>query len=174
MGKAVSHQVNVSVQDSWETPPIVLEDAMKKYNIQPIIDVCATSTNHKFNPYFTSKDNALIQDWREDFFMNPPYSEITQWMQKAYEQHKKWNVNALILVFAKTGVNWWHQYVEGRAEVHFQHGRIRFLLNGVEPRYCTKCKIRFAKKISNCENCKGRIGKSSPTYDSAWIIYRKK
>ena len=95
-------------------------------------------------------------------------------MQKAYEQHKKYNVNALILVFAKTGVKWWHKYVEDKAEVHFLEGRIRFLLNGIEPRYCTKCKIRFAKEISHCEKCYRKIGKSSPTYASAWVIFRKK
>jgi len=57
---------------------------------------------------------------------------------------------------------------------HFQKGRIRFLLNGVEPRYCTKCKIRFVKEITHCENCGKKIGKSSHTYDSVWIIFRRK
>jgi len=173
MTKAQTHQTVVNENDLWETPPLVLEETMKKYDINPILDVCATNQNTKFLQYFTPEDNALIKDWREDFFMNPPYSEINEWMQKAYEQHKKYNVNALILVFAKTGVKWWHKYVEGKAEIHFQEGRIRFLLNGVEPRYCTKCKIRFAKEISHCENCHHTIGKSSPTYDSAWIIFRK-
>jgi len=173
MTKAQTHQTVVNENDMWETPPLIIDDIIKKYDIHPIIDVCATSTNHKFATYFTPKDNALTQEWREDFFMNPPYSEISQWMQKAYEQHLKYNVNALILVFAKTGVKWWHRYVEGKAEVHFQKGRIRFLLNGIEPRYCIKCKIRFAKEISYCENCHCIIGKSSPTYDSVWIIFRK-
>ena len=173
MTKAQHHQTVVNENDLWETPPLVLEDVMKKYDIHPILDVCATNQNKKFAMYFTPEDNALIEEWREDFFMNPPYSEINQWMQKAYEQHLKYNVNALILVFAKTGTKWWHDYVEGKAERHFKKGRIRFLLNGIEPRYCTKCKIRFAKEISHCEKCNCKIGKSSPTYDSAWIIFRK-
>lgn len=173
MSKAQTHQTVVNKNDLWESPLLILEEAMKKYNIHPTLDVCATSQNAKFEKYFTPEDNALIQEWNEDFFMNPPYSEITQWMQKAYTQHKKHNVNALILVFAKTSVKWWHEFVEGKAEYHFQKGRIRFLLNGIEPRYCTKCKIRFAKEISHCENCGGKIGKSSPTYDSVWIVFRK-
>lgn len=174
MTRAQHHQVIVNINDNWETPPLVLADVMKKYDIHPIFDVCATIQNKKFPQYFTPEDNGLTKEWREDFFMNPPYSQINQWMKKAYEQHLKYNVNGLVLVFAKTSVRWWHEYIEGKAEVHFQKGRIRFLLDGVEPRYCTRCKIRFEKEISHCERCGGKIGKSSPTYDSAWIIFRKK
>lgn len=174
MTKAQHHQPIVNENDLWETPPLVLADIMKKYYIHPKLDVCATIQNTKCEKYFTSQDNALEQEWDEDFFMNPPYSEITLWMKKAWEQHKKYNVNALILVFAKTGVNWWHNFVEDKAEIHFQRGRIRFLLNNIEPRYCINCKIRFVKEITHCESCHKKIPKSSPTYDSAWIIFRKK
>jgi len=173
MTKAQTHQVIVNENDSWETPPDKLEEAMIKYDVNPVIDVCASFENKKFKRYFSPHVNALNQEWTEDFFMNPPYSEITLWMKKAWEEHKKYNVNALILVFAKTSVKWWHEYVEGKGEVHFQKGRIRFLLNGIESRYCTRCKIRFTENISHCKNCNYSIGKSSPTYDSAWVIFRK-
>ena len=177
MTKAQTHQLIVNdggnYNDRWETPPLVLEDAMKKYNIHPILDVCATKLNFKYPVFITPEMNALEKEWSVDFFMNPPYSEINLWMQKAYKQHRKYNVNALILVFAKTSVKWWHKCVDGKAEVHFQKGRIRFLLNGVEPRYCTKCKIRWNKEITHCENCGEKIGRSSPTYDSVWVIFRK-
>ncbi len=174
MTKAQTHQTVVNENDLWETPPLLLEDIMKKYNIHPVLDVCATLQNTKFTKYFTPEQNGLSQEWNEDFFMNPPYSEINEWMKKAYKQHRKHNVNALILVFAKTSVKWWHEYVEGKAETHFQKGRIRFLLNGVEPRYCKHCKKRFALDISHCSICEKKIGKSSPTYDSVWVIFRKK
>ncbi len=146
---------------------------MRKYQIAPMLDVCATDSNSKFSEYYTMNNDALTKEWDEDFFMNPPYSEITQWMKKAYEQHRKYNVNALILVFAKTSVKWWHKYVEDKAETHFIEKRIRFLLNGVEPRYCKHCKKRFTLDISHCLTCKRKISKSSPTYDSVWIIFRK-
>jgi len=174
MTRAQTHQIVVNVNDSWETPRLLLEEIMEKYDIHPVLDVCATIQNTKFRTYFTPKDDSLNQEWREDFFMNPPYSEINQWMAKAYEQHKKYNVNALILVFAKTSVKWWHEFVENKAEVHFQKGRIRFLLNGMEPRYCKHCKKRFVEEITHCNICNSKVGKSSPTYDSVWIIFRKK
>ena len=48
----------------------------------------------------------------------------------------------------KTDTLWWHSYVEGIAEVHFQKGRIKFL----------------------DEN--GDLTKQSAPYPSVWIIYR--
>jgi len=174
MSRAQTHQTVVNKNDSWETPPLILEKAMKKYGIHPMLDVCATNKNTKFKKYFTIQDNSLTKNWDEDFFMNPPYSEIESWMERAWLQHVKYNVNALILVFAKTGVKWWHNYVEDKAETHFQKGRIRFLINGVEPRYCKSCKIRLVKETNICEKCGKKIAKSSPTYDSVWIIFRKK
>lgn len=173
MTKAQTHQVIVGEDDLWESPPLILAEAMKKYNIHPKLDVCATDFNSKCKHHFTPEYNALDKDWELDFFMNPPYSEIDLWMQKAYEQHKKYNVNGLCLVFAKTSTKWWHNWVEGKAEVRFQKGRIRFLLNGIEPRYCKHCKKRFVEEITHCKKCGNKIGKSSPTYDSVWVIFRK-
>lgn len=173
MTKAQTHQVIVNVNDEWETPPDVLAEAMKKYDIHPTLDVCATAQNTKFPKYISPELNSLTRYWPYDFFMNPPYSEISLWMKKAYKQHKENNVNALILVFAKTSTKWWHEYVEGKAETHFQKGRIRFLLNGIEPRYCKKCKKRSTEDNPYCSVCGCNIPKSSPTYDSVWIIFRK-
>ena len=173
MSKSQHHQTIVNVNNSWETPPHILEEAMKKYDIYPTLDVCATFENNKCNRYLDEELNAFNVQWDEDFFMNPPYSEINKWMERAYLQHVKHNVNALVLVFAKTSTKWWHQWVENKAEIHFQKGRIRFLLHGVEPRYCVSCKIRWNKEIDHCEKCYSKIGKSSPTYDSAWLVFRK-
>ncbi len=165
MTRAQTHQTVVNegsnYNDLWETPPLVLADAMKQYDIHPTLDVCATFDNNKCDWYLGEELDSFDKEWDEDFFMNPPYSEINRWMKRAYEQHKKHNVNALILVFAKTSVKWWHKFVEGKAETHFQKGRIRFLLNGVEPRYCKHCKKRFARSISHCPICERKISKST-------------
>lgn len=174
MTRAENHQVIVGENDEWSTPQLLVDEICEKYNIHPIYDVCTTTQNTKFDLHFTPENNALSQEWDDDFFMNPPYSQITLWMQKAYEQHLKYDVNALILVFAKTDTQWWHNYIENKAEVHFQKGRIRFLLNNIEPKRCKYCKIRYTKEITNCEICGKIVSKTSPTYGSAWVIYRKK
>lgn len=173
MGRAISHQINISTQDGWETPPLILAEAMEKYNIYPTLDVCATDSNFKCDWYITPEMNALEKPWDSDFFMNPPYSQVNQWLKYAYQQHKKYNVNALILVFSKTDTAWWHDWIEKHAEVHFIKGRIRFLLNGIEPRRCKVCKKQFVVEITHCPICNSTLTKQSPPYGNVWVIFRK-
>ena len=91
MTKACTHHTIVNKNDLWETPPDILQKAVTKYSVNPKIDVCANVKNKKFPKYFDSNNNALNKEWDEDFFMNPPYSEVGLWVKKAYEQHKKYN-----------------------------------------------------------------------------------
>lgn len=74
---------------------------------------------------------------------------VTDWIKKAYSEHLTHNVDAMILTFAKTDTKWWHKYIEGKAEVHFIEGRLRFLDNG-------------------------KISAYPAPYGSCWIIYRAK
>lgn len=148
--KAVEHLKNITVQDEYGTPFDKLEQICKDCNINPIIDVCTNTSNHKFPVYFTKDQDALKKEWTRDFFMNPPYSKVAEFMQYAYQQHKKHNVNGLILTYSKTDTRWWHEFVEGKAEVHFIKGRIKF-------------------KDEN-----GNDTKYPAPYPSVWIIYRKK
>lgn len=154
MNKSVQHLQNIGKYDLWETPKDILTDACARYSIFPKLDVCATSNNKKFHLYFGSDNffpeihNAFDCEWDIDFFMNPPYSEIGKWMQKAYYEHKKHNVNALILTFSKTDTEWWHKYVEDYAEIHNIKGRVKFLKDGIK-------------------------SKNSAPYPSCWIIFRK-
>lgn len=127
---SIQHLKIINKNDEWETPPSLLYSAMAKYKVTPKLDVCATVSNAKFQRFFTKEQNGLSQDWDVDFFMNPPYSEITSWMAKAWQEVNKHSVTGLLLTFAKTDTKWWHQYVEAKCEVHFIKGRVRFFTNG--------------------------------------------
>lgn len=147
--KSVEHLRIISFQDDWETPIELYLKACQEYKIFPQIDVCASKNNTKCHYFLDKKDNGLKYAWYQDFFMNPPYSEIDEWMKKAWEDHELWNNNALILTYSKTDTKWWHNYVEKKAEVHNIKGRIKFFMNGIK-------------------------SQNSAPYPSCWIIYRKK
>jgi hypothetical protein len=40
--------------------------------------------------------------------------------------------------------------------------------------YLTEPKTRYIKNITHCPICKTRLKISDGTYDSAWIVYRKR
>tara|TARA_R110000751_G_scaffold301504_1_gene414139 strand:+ start:1074 stop:1532 length:459 start_codon:yes stop_codon:yes gene_type:complete len=127
----LSATFNLSKDNIWETPPDVFEFGCNLFNFTPKIDVCATNQDKKCE--FFIGENSLDKIWHKNFFMNPPYSNVKDWIRKAYFSHIKYNVSGLALLFAKTDTKVWHECIlHGQAEVYFIQGRIKFFKNGVE------------------------------------------
>ena len=127
---SIKHLANIRIQDNYETPEDLFYDCCNKYKIFPTLDVCATKENSKCVNFITEQEDSLLFEWKETFFMNPPYSKVQKFMKKAYYQHLKNKVEGMILIFAKTDTQFWHSYIEQKAEVHFLKGRIKFLKDG--------------------------------------------
>jgi len=127
---SIKHLANIRIQDNYETPEDLYFDWCNKFQIFPTLDVCATKENTKCKNFITEQEDSLLFEWNETFFMNPPYSKVGKFMKKAYYQYKKNQVEGMILIFAKTDTQFWHSFIEGKAEVHFLKGRIKFLKDG--------------------------------------------
>lgn len=149
--KSIQHLQSITKRDNWATPKTVFDEICLKYEVSPQLDVAAENGNQKCPRFYTKKDDSLTQEFTEDFWCNPPYSEITKFVSHCYSQHLKNNITGVMLTFNKTDTKWWHQYVEEKAEIHFIKGRIKF----VDPNT-------------------NQISKNSAPYPSCVIIWRKK
>ena len=114
-----------SKDQTWETPQNLFDKLDKEFNFT--LDVCATDETAKCNNYFTPKENGLIQEWRGNCWMNPPYGrEIGIWIKKAWEESKK-EAKVVCLIPARTDTKYWHEYIfTYAAEIRFIKGRIKF------------------------------------------------
>lgn len=159
--KAVKHLQTITINDMWFTPQNLYEQGLKLAGFEPKLDVCAVYPFQKCFKFYSIIENGLDpkNKWNWDFFMNPPYSNVKEWVKKAYEQHIQNNKNGLLLTYAKTDTKWWHEYVEGKAEVHFIKGRIKFILPPIK---------------DGCVWSYNKVSKNSAPYPSCWIIYRSK
>lgn len=138
---SISGAINVSTSDEaqeWETPPYLFELIVKTYNVNLILDPCATDENHKCGCWFTKKENGLTRNWFGNSFVNPPYVDVKIWIEKCYNEHIKNNITVVALVFSKTDTKWWHEFVEGKAEYHFIKGRVPFFKDGKQYYYTDK------------------------------------
>lgn len=176
--QAVDHLSIIGIDDKWETPKDMLKQAMIDFSINPVIDVCASAENKKFDQFIDEKMDFMKQDVKVDYFMNPKYSKkgwhtikdkvtkevlkrwyepygIDDFIKHAYDLHIKNNVSGLVLTFAKTDTKWFNKYVFNQqtkkwlAEFYPIEGRVAFEKNGVP-------------------------GTNSSPYPSCWIIWRKK
>lgn len=60
-------------------------------------------------------------------FCNPPYgSQLKQWVAKCYQEGHKDNTLVVMLIPARTDTQYFHDYIQHRAEVRFIRGRLKF------------------------------------------------
>jgi phage N-6-adenine-methyltransferase len=111
------------VTDVWATPQWLYDALNKEFGFT--LDPCSDGTNAKCEKFFTASENGLLRDWKTDVvFMNPPYSEVDEWMRKAYGAALE-GATVVCLIPARTDTRWWHEYCM-KAEIRFIRGRLKF------------------------------------------------
>lgn len=102
--------------DVWQTPPQLLKELQKEFGL--MFDPCP------LNPLF---DGLKIR-WQKVNFVNPPYSKVREFLEKAHEEMEKGNAQICIfLTFVNTDTRWFHDLILGKAEIRFLRGRLKFL-----------------------------------------------
>jgi site-specific DNA-methyltransferase (adenine-specific) len=69
--------------------------------------------------------DGLSREWGTSVFMNPPYSNPTPWVKKAYEESLQ-GKTVVGLLRGDTSTRWFHDWVLGKAELRFIKGRVCF------------------------------------------------
>lgn len=78
------------------------------------------------NPKDEKKYDGLEVDWGKSNYVNPPYSEIKEWLKKAIKEMKKGNKSVFLIPLRLSSV-YWEQYVYPYAsEIRPIAGYIKF------------------------------------------------
>jgi len=113
-----------SYNDEYGTPIKLFRELDAKYHFT--LDPCASDLNHKCEKYYTKEQDGLIKSWKDErVFCNPPYSDIKRWVQKCYAERNNAQI-IVMLIYARTGTNYFHEYIYHTAELVFLKGRITF------------------------------------------------
>jgi site-specific DNA-methyltransferase (adenine-specific) len=121
-----------SNSDEWETPQKLFDELNEEFNFY--CDLASTSKNAKCSYWLDKHDNALLYDWTnlpisESRFqwLNPPYSNIKDWVKKAYEENLK-GAKIVMLIPARTDTIYFHQWIykNPNVEIRFIKGRLKF------------------------------------------------
>jgi len=117
-------------RDSWMTPPEVF--AVPNAEFRFIGDAAASDSNHLHERYLTEQQDSLSTDWLAYFgsgtvWCNPPYSDISPWVEKANNEAKN-GVGTVMLLPVDTSVGWFRLARQNCTEVRFiTGGRLAFI-----------------------------------------------
>jgi len=91
-------------KDDWYTPPEIFT-ALGTFDLDPCgLNIWPTAkTIYEYS--------GLERDWFGRVWMNPPYNEIEQWMQKLSEHG-----NGIALTFARVETKWFQKYVWAKSD----------------------------------------------------------
>ena len=111
-----------SKSDKWATPPELYKPLDDEFHFN--FDPCPITWEQ-------GDADGLLTDWGTATFVNPPYSKVAKWIEKAHVEWKK-GKTVVMLINAVTDTIAFHKYIYGQAEVRFIKGRVAFI-NPAEP-----------------------------------------
>jgi len=121
------------VDDEYGTPDDLFKQVCEFHSVTPELDVCADKLNRKCNMYLS---DALNEDWTAAVWCNPPHSKTKQFVQKAYEQWMKHNIDILLIIPANSICTKYAElYIKNNATITPIYGRPRFLKDGKPSKY---------------------------------------
>lgn len=118
-------------RDSRFSPPEFIENIYAAFGTVDI-DPCA----HRLSPVVAKRrilldegGDGLADAWSGRLaFVNPPFSAQLKWLQRAHQQWRLGNVEAVVcLVPARTDSAWFHDTLTADADICLLQGRVRFL-----------------------------------------------
>lgn len=105
--------------------------------------------NAEFDP--SAHPDGLKLDWDgHRVFCNPPWSDITPWVEKAYKSR----CLTVFLVPARTDTTWFHILRNSPAELRFFRRRVHFVREGVEANPTDGTLVAIVRRM-NLENPEG-------------------
>ena len=123
---STEHKSNTAenIKDCWQTPKGLFKTLDNEFSFD--CDVAASQENTLCKFWFDENDSALKQKWCGVNWCNPPYSDVTPWIEKATEQHQRGRT-IVMLVPADTSVQWFKLAEETCTEIRFITGRLSFI-----------------------------------------------
>ena len=121
----------VEQRNLWQTPVPLFVALDAEFCLT--LDAAASADNALCNRYITEEQNTLETPWANYLsipgyvWLNPPYSDITPFVQKAADESKN-QIGTVMLVPADTSVGWFREAIETASEVRFiVGGRLAFI-----------------------------------------------
>jgi phage N-6-adenine-methyltransferase len=126
LGGDARHRDGAHRGNAWLTPPAFIEEIVRAFGGAIDLDPCTEPSNPAgARQFYTVADNGLMRLWRGRVFVNPPYSPLEPWVDKAI-----WSAAAgariYMLLPVRTDAAYHQRLLAATTDVLFLRGRLKF------------------------------------------------
>jgi phage N-6-adenine-methyltransferase len=119
----MTRQNNTNLKDVWQTPA-ELTDMLGNIDLDP----CAGPNTTIGDTNYTKDDDGLSQKWFGRVFVNPPFTQKSDWLQKTIDEKPNTKVIFVVTPDSTDTKSWWHTYIAEHADyIWFSEGRISYI-----------------------------------------------
>lgn len=128
-------KTNEAIRDLWRTPKRIFNYYNHRFNFE--LDLAASSSNALCEHFITMEENALdcdvvlhkmlSSDIYGAIWCNPPYSDVTPWVETAIFHKEHTEAVVVLLLPADTSVKWFKLAFDNCSECHLISGRLAFI-----------------------------------------------
>ncbi len=104
-----------SLTDEWRTPKSLFDKLDKEFKFDS--DPCPSGKRRL--------KKGLKKRFGKRVFINPPYSEIRDWVESAFNHYRSGNL-VVMLIPSRTDTRYWHDFIMRAKEIRFIKGRLKF------------------------------------------------
>jgi phage N-6-adenine-methyltransferase len=123
--------VQKNEKDEWITPAEIIDPIVDAYGGIDLDPCAGQQADHADRNYRLPETDGLNADWDADVvFVNPPFSQKSQWIEKSVLEYEKGNAGTVLMLTPdSTDVQgWWHgQIAPNFAWTWFPEGRINYV-----------------------------------------------
>jgi len=115
--------------DEFCTPYFLFNKLNNIFNFT--LDAACTSYNCKCKEgFFVDKNiNGLLERWSGNVFCNPPFSQKSEWVEKAHNEIMANNCNIVVMILPTNSMetSCWHKFIYPNYKYDILQGRVQFI-----------------------------------------------
>ncbi len=126
IGGDARHRAGDDRGNAWLTPEAMIEDVRRAHGGQIDLDPATEASNPTgARRFYTVREDGLKKSWRGRIFLNPPYSPVEPWIDKAVAEAGN-GAKIFLLLPIRLDALYHHRLLAAATDVLILKGRVRF------------------------------------------------
>jgi len=127
-GEGLTYSTPKTSTDEYGTPPSLIRKLEGSLGGRFDLDPCSgAETNRIARNVYTEADDGLSQPWSGNVFVNPPFSECGDWIEKAHAEVSEGDADRVVMLLpVRLAAGYFHDHVTEAGAICFLRGRLDY------------------------------------------------